>query len=83
MKVKKMWANMLEMIHWEKEGSYNEPVAVVPWEEWEKMKDAIISLVGTTERKVTEDERLDAELKMFSMYQSLKEAEEKKGRHEQ
>ena len=36
MAVKKMWANWLGMIHRKEEGSHNEPVAVIPWGEWER-----------------------------------------------
>lgn len=74
MKVKKMWANMLGMICRKEEGSHNEPVAVIPWDEWEKIKDAIISIGDTTEHEVTEDERLDAELNMLNIYRKVKEA---------
>ena len=35
MRVKKMWANMIGMIARKEEGTHNEPVAVIPWDEWE------------------------------------------------
>jgi len=74
MEVKKMIRGKSGMFHESNPATVGETVAVIPWNEWEEVKEAIISLVGTTERKVTEDERLDAELKMFSIYQSIKES---------